>query len=235
MLAHPYFFPKPVFYKIIDNFRGTSANYKLTLRTIIKELIEKFSITVSGITCDNLKAQVNAIAGKTSFQSTEPPGNLKGVIRMSCVCHTLSLAIHDVSISSNFPKCFNANHEISLLMRKKPFRSYLKVVCPGWCKTRWTNAFDNGVWMLIHSQNLINLRTKCPFFLFKEFSSHLTTFDYLLFESIPLTLLSLLPISDLIKFIEQDQSPAAHICHLLQYAKLQNEIFKGKQKKYSLG
>jgi hypothetical protein len=85
--------------------------------------------------------------------------------------------------------------------------------------------------MLNHSQNLINLRTKCPFFLFKEFSSHLPTFDYLLFESIPLTLLSLLPISELIKFIERDQSPSAHIFHLLKYAKRQNETYQSEAKK----
>jgi hypothetical protein len=144
---------------------------------------------------------------------------------MSCICHTLAHAIHDVATSSDFYRYFDAIHEISILFRKKPVRSYIKACCPAWCQTRWTNAFDIAIWMLNHHKNLVDIRINCPFFLYKEVSVHFATLDYLLLESLPITLLSLSPISNLIKFIEGDNSPAAHIIHLLNFMKDQSKLF----------
>jgi hypothetical protein len=222
LLAHPYFYPSPTFYKIVDHFQGTLQNYRTIIRSTIEELQKEHSIIVTAVTCDNLRAQVSGLTGRKSFQASEKPGNLKGVLRMSCICHTLAHAIHDVATSSDFYRCFEAIHEISILFRKKPVRSYIKVCCPGWCQTRWTNAFDIAIWMLNHHKNLVDIRINCPFFLYKELSVHFATLDYLLFESLPITLLSLFPISNLIKFIEGDNSPAAHIIHLLNFMKEQS-------------
>jgi hypothetical protein len=79
--------------------------------------------------------------------------------------------------------------------------------------------------MLNHQKNLVDIRTNCPFFLYKELSAHFRTLDYLILESLPITLLSLFPLSNLIKFIEGDNSPAAHIIHLLNFMQDQSKLF----------
>lgn len=112
------------------------------------------------MTTDNLVAQTNALDEKshTSIQIKYQNNQLfKGIIRIPCYNHTFALAIHDFEQEEEIFTILKDIKKFSLFLRTKSIRIAMGEVCPGFMPTRWTIAFDIGLWLYNNVHRIIQL------------------------------------------------------------------------------
>ena len=163
-LAHSFVETKPLLFKVFRNFSGRTECYIELVKDTIKEIMDH-GIFISSIVGDNLIAQKSAFDhGSNSMQIRNLGTPYAAPFWFSCICHTLSLGLRDAMESDHSLSKFASKiKDISIIFRSKPMVATLKVICPSYCPTRWTNLYDIALWLICHSKQIEDLILNPPF------------------------------------------------------------------------
>jgi hypothetical protein len=202
----------PLLYKALRDFIGTTLGYKNAISKIIEEL-HKIGITVSGITTDNLRAQISAIDHRypASLQNTSNNPICKSIVRVPCMCHTVSLGLGD--LMKQAPYC---DHLVTIkksiqIMRRPGIRRYLSINCPTFCCTRWTNLYTIINHCCRHYVEICKLLVRPPTHIHPELISDYDVLYDLMFKIVPEMFPALLCYKCLIMRLESDVCAAAQV------------------------
>lgn len=144
---------KPVPYKIIRDFGGTSESYVGALVDVISNLKSEHDINVISFVTDNLRAQISAI--KEIIEMNE----LKDIFYISCSNHALSLATMDLAIDGLDEGIVSNIYRFSIFLRKKPIRNFIRCTCPLWINSRWNILFTTSYWVINHISIILSLKS----------------------------------------------------------------------------
>lgn len=136
-------------------FKGTKVSYANELQKVAEDLTSR-KIKIVALVTDNLKAQKAGVdhASDSCFQKKSTVKEVNSIIWISCACHSISLALNDITSCSAFGIYQN---ELSLtvsFLRSKKITNIIQKHCPGFSKTRWTGTFDCAAW-IVKNQQLI--------------------------------------------------------------------------------
>ena len=138
----------PVLFKAFQNFHGTQIDYVTKINTTITE-IEDYGLSVTGIVCDGLRVQTNAI---NSIIEKRPC-----LFHIPCGAHSLHNAVKDMTKDhSTFQMHVDYLETFAILTNKKDILSKLKIAMPKRCVTRWTNIFDMASFIMNHLETYLN-------------------------------------------------------------------------------
>ena len=201
---------KPLLLRAIRNFGGTQEEYIYYISDAINQLNRK-SITITAIVGDNLIAQKSAFSGHTSMQSRNPESILAIPIWFPCICHTLSLGLKD-AIQNDYSLSYieSSVNLISIVFRAKPMVQALGIVCPSFCKTRWTIIYDIFHWILVHAKTIEDVFMNPPPSI-NKYLIKIIDFPSMFYDQIPMFFKIFGPVRDLITFLEGDNTPAVYV------------------------
>ena len=206
---------KPLLVRAIRFFSGTTEEYIEKVSNVIQELHKK-GIIISSIVGDNLRAQKSAFNGDSSMQANNPKTFLAKPIWFSCICHTISLAIHDaINENQNLHFIHYFISDLSRLMRSKPMVSSLGILCPDYCSTRWTIEYDILYWVISHFRRIEEVFLNPPPNIL-PYLLKMIDFPNLLYINAPIYLRIFGPVRDLITFLEGDNSPAVYVFPIIE-------------------
>ena len=174
-------------------------------------------INITTLVGDNLPVQKSALDHSPgSLQEDNIETNVALPIFFPCICHTLSLALNDF-IKDNEIMSFLMDNIIifTKIFRSKPIVAHLDLVCPSFCKTRWTNQFDIFLWTLKHLSSIENLCKNAT----ADIASLLLKIPNLpdmIYEKIPKFVYIFTPMKDLITFLEGDHTPACYLYPVIE-------------------
>lgn len=79
-------------------------------------------------------------------------------IFFSYICHTLNLALNDfIKKNDDLDSLMEKTLIMTKILRSKPIIVHFDLLCPSYCKTRWTNQFDIFIWFLENLDKLEKL------------------------------------------------------------------------------
>ena len=151
-------------------FEGKTLDYVNIFTNICEKLVASH-VSIAGIVTDNLPAQTYSVnfTDERSFQKKSSNPSIRGIIWLSCSCHSLALTLNDIEDACPYGLFNNSIRKTVQFLRCKLMTNYVKRICPLPCKTRWTGIFDCCLWILKNREYL-----NC---LFKECMNHDSCYD----------------------------------------------------------
>ena len=158
LVSHPFLHPTPIVVDSIESFGGSTANYREEFKKAIEYLAKK-SITVAGITTDNLLAQVQAVSprSESSFQYQSLNPNDKYIMWISCICHVIALGIKVFFKKDPYETMLDDLNILVHTLRRKPIRQFIKSTIPAPSTTRWNVIYYQMMWIINHEDSLVKL------------------------------------------------------------------------------
>lgn len=134
----------PLLWHLEQGFKGTTSDYKTLIIKVLKELRE-VGIRIQVICSDNLKAQVLALNPEMpqSFHR-DIDAEFRGIRWLPCSCHTLSLALIDLTKNTMFNEDVQNCEMLVSFLRTKKVRTTLPFIVPSITKTRWNSLFNSA-------------------------------------------------------------------------------------------
>lgn len=230
---------KPFLFETIYGFRGDYESYKSQIVKTIKTL-EQNKIFISSIVSDNLPVQIKAVDDEHfwSFQNQTEDYSLKKNFRVSCLCHTLNLALKDVFLKEPFCHHINLLDNIIPFFRSKLIKRVIGSICPNRCLSRWLNLFEIFNWGFIHRGRIISIiKTSNPIIREKT-KEYKKTLKKFIFDSIPLFYIPLFLYNKLILIFEQDHflitNVIVTVMEFIDYSKIKVAPILSKESKIFL-
>ena len=153
---------EPVVVETVRYFKGKTISYSDCLLKITEELSSE-NIKIAAIITDNLKAQTSAInhSSPNCFQNRSSNPQVKGILWLSCSCHSLALALVDISKSSVYGVYIETIRKAVNFMHLKSVVNFLKIHCPSSSRTRWTGMWECANFFFKNHEKILNSFIGC--------------------------------------------------------------------------